>query len=155
MKTTSDSLCKRLDELAGAILVLSEATSRIRELEAINVGLYAIVELVFLSIDGGGRVVTFSDTDYEEMRDALAKARGEHDLYADAQAHIAEFDAAQDRIRRLEATVAKVRQLAGQWSYWKYDDYVPPEDGSAAEYATESVRGCAEELIQLLEESNE
>ncbi len=39
--------------------------------------LYELVDMVFKSIDGGGRVVTFSDDDYEEMRSALTKARGE------------------------------------------------------------------------------
>ncbi len=39
--------------------------------------MYELLEMVFLSIEGGGRVVTFSDDDYEEMRAALAKARGE------------------------------------------------------------------------------
>ena len=35
---------------------------------------------------------------------------GEHDLYADAQNHIAEFDAAQDRIRLLEEALAYTRK---------------------------------------------
>lgn len=38
--------------------------------------LYALVDLVFQSF-GGGDIITFSDADMEDFRNALAKARGE------------------------------------------------------------------------------
>ena len=94
-----------------------------------------------------------NDTEEQKLERQLVEAGWDISITPRHRKYLAKLTVARDRIDRLEATLSKVRQLADQWSDYRHDYYVPPEDGAAAEYVEAAVRNCGEDLLKLLEES--
>lgn len=60
------------------------------------------------------------------------------------RARVAELDAENERL------LNAARELADEWRAFRYTGYVPPEDGSAGEYAESAMHDCGRDLARAM-----